>query len=121
MQREIGKTLLGESLYSPEDLKEAITVVKARIADSEERLEKLDSDMNQKQEMVEAILPAYRRFKSWVEEFDTADLDQKKMIACQLFDKIELGKDYNIIMHMNVTYQQFCSEWKSKNSNQVTA
>lgn len=71
--------------------------------------------------MVEAILPAYRRFKSWAEEFDTADLDQKKMIACQLFDKIELGKDYNIIMHMNVTYQQFCSEWKSKNSNQVTA
>ena len=121
LQREIGKTLLGESLYSPEDLKEAISVVKARIADSEERLEKLDSDMNQKKEMVEAILPAYRRFKSWAEEFDTADLDQKKMIACQLFDKIELGKDYNIIMHMNVTYQQFCSEWKSKNSNQVTA
>ena len=33
LQREIGKTLLGESLYSPEDLKEAISVVKARIAD----------------------------------------------------------------------------------------
>ena len=121
LQREIGKTLLGESLYSPEDLKEAINVVKIRIADSEERLEKLDSDMNQKKEMVEAILPAYRRFKSWAEEFDTADLEQKKIIACQLFDRIELGKDYNIIMHMNVTYQQFCSEWKSKNSNQVTA
>ena len=96
-------------------------MVKIRIADSEERLEKLDSDMNQKKEMVEAILPAYRRFKSWAEEFDTADLEQKKMIACQLFDRIELGKDYNIIMHMNVTYQQFCSEWKSKNSSQVTA
>ena len=121
LQREIGKTLLGESLYSPEDLKEAINVVKIRIADSEERLEKLDSDMNQKKEMVEAILPAYRRFKSWAEEFDTADLEQKKMIACQLFDRIELGKDYNIIMHMNVTYQQFCSEWKSKTSSQVTA
>lgn len=59
--------------------------------------------------------------QSWAEEFDTADLEQKKMIACQLFDRIELGKDYNIIMHMNVTYQQFCSEWKSKNSSQVTA
>ena len=96
-------------------------VRKIRIAESEERLEKLDSDMNQKKEMVEAILPAYRRFKSWAEEFDTADLEQKKMIAYRLFDRIELGKDYNIIMHMNVTYQQFCSEWKSKNSSQVTA
>ncbi|MCM1181416.1 MAG: recombinase family protein [Clostridium sp.] len=120
LQREIGKTLLGESFYSPEDLKEAINAVKSRIADNEERLEKLDSEMNQKKEMIEAILPAYRRFKSWAEEFDTADLEQKKMIACQLFDRIELGKDYNITIHMNITYQQFCSEWKSNIGSQAT-
>ena len=96
-------------------------MVKARIADNEERLEKLDSDMNQKKEIVEAILPAYRRFKGWAEEFDTASLEQKKMIACQLFDRIELGKDYNITIHMNVTYQQFCSEWKVKKDKQATA
>ncbi len=108
LQTEIGKTLLGDSLYTPEDLKEAISVVKTRIA---ERLEKLDCDMSQKKEMVEAVLPAYRRFKSWAEEFDEADFEQKKMIACQLFDRIELGKDYQLILHMNVTYKQFCSEW----------
>ena len=86
-------------------------MVKARIADSEERLEKLDSDMNQKKEMVEAILPAYRRFKSWAEEFDTADLDQKKMIACHLFKRIEVGRDYKISVELNMSYQQLCSEW----------
>jgi site-specific DNA recombinase len=111
LQTEIGKTLLGDSLYTPEDLKEAISVVKTRIAEGEERLEKLDCDMSQKKEMVEAVLPAYRRFKSWAEEFDEADFEQKKMIACQLFDRIELGKDYQLILHMNVTYKQFCSEW----------
>ena len=80
LQTEIGKTLLGESIYTPEDLKEAIKVVKARVADGEERLEKLDSEMSRKKEMTEAVLPAYRRFKSWSEEFDTASLEQKKMI-----------------------------------------
>ncbi|MCD8197934.1 MAG: recombinase family protein [Lachnospiraceae bacterium] len=113
LQTEIGKTLLGDSLYTPEDLKEAIGVVKTRIVDGENDLEKLDSEMSQKKEIAEAVLPAYRRFKSWAEEFDAADLEQKKMIACQLFDRIELGKDYTITFHMNVTYQQFCPGWNT--------
>ncbi len=111
LQAEIAKTLLGESLYTPEDLREAISVVKTRIAEAESKIEKLDSEMCQKEEMTKAVLPAYRRFKSWAEEFDTADLEQKKMISCQLFDRIELGKNYEITLHMNVTYKQFCSEW----------
>lgn len=114
LQMEIGKTLLGDSLYTPDDLQEAIKVIKKRIADGEEQLAKLDSEMGQKKEMVEAVLPAYRRFKSWAEEFDTATLEQKKMIACQLFDRIELGKDYTIFLHMNVTYKQFCSKWNTE-------
>lgn len=36
LQEEIGKTLLGESLYTPEDLKEAINTIKMRIAEGEE-------------------------------------------------------------------------------------
>lgn len=111
LQMEIGKTLLGDSLYSPDDLKEAISVIKERIADGEEKLEKLESEMMEKKEMAEAVLPAYRRFKTWAEEFDCADLEQKKMIACQLFDRIELGKGYQLTVYMNVTYKQFCSEW----------
>ncbi len=112
--------MLGDSLYSPEDLKEAINVIKERIADGEGRLEKLENDMLEKKEMVETILPAYRRFKTWAEEFDTADLEQKKMIACQLFERIEIGKDYRLTIYMNVTYKQFCSEW-AKGYKEMTA
>ena len=119
LQMEISRTLLGDSLYSPQDLQEAISVVRQRISQGEEQLEKLDSEMNQQKEMVEAVLPAYRRFKSWAEEFDTATLEQKKMIACQLFDRVELGKDYQITIHMNVTYKQFCSEWEAEYSQRT--
>ena len=66
LQVEISKTLLGDSLYSPEDLKEAIKVIK------------------------------------------------QKMIACQLFDRVELGNGYQITIHMNITYKQFCSDWGTK-------
>ena len=111
LQEEIGKTLLGESLYTPEDLKEAINMIKTRITEGEEQLQKLDHDMLQEKEMTEAVLPAYKRFKSWAEEFDTASKEQKKMIACQLFERIELGKGYKLTLQMNITYKQFCSEY----------
>ena len=35
------------------------------------------------------------------------------MIACQLFKRVEVGRDYRISVELNMTYQQFCSEWDS--------
>ncbi|MCM1234958.1 MAG: hypothetical protein NC489_33080 [Ruminococcus flavefaciens] len=59
--------------------------------------------------------PTYNQFKSWTEEFDTATLEQKKMIACHLFKRIEVGRDYKISVELNMSYQQFCSEWGDGN------
>lgn len=36
---------------------------------------------------------------------------QKKMIACHLFKRIEVGRDYKISVELNMSYQQLCSEW----------
>lgn len=43
------------------------------------------------------------------------------MIAYQLFDRVELGKDYKITIHMNVTYKQFCSELDMEQYSPKTA
>ena len=111
-QLEIGKTLLGDSIYTPVDLQDAIKVVKNRIAEDEEKLAKMDEQFSHQEEMIKSIMPAYKKFKSWAEEFDSASLDQKKMIACQLFDRIELGKGYTLNIKLNVRYGQFCEDWK---------
>ena len=113
LQLEIGKTLTGDSIYSPEDLTEAIKVLKSRIEDGEEKLRKLQDEENEQRRGVDAISPAFNQFKSWADEFDTATLEQKKMIACQLFKRIEVGRDYAVSVELNMTYQQFCSEWKN--------
>ena len=46
--------------------------------------------------------------KSWAEEFNQCNLNQKKMIACQLF---EISKDYSIHVEVNLTYKQFLENW----------
>ncbi len=114
LQNEIANSLAGESAYSPEDLNSAIKTVRARVEEGERKLEDMDEEMEQNTRSIESVMPAYRQFKSWAEEFDTACMEQKKMIACQLFDRIELGRDYTITLTMNVTYQQFCPEWEDE-------
>ena len=121
LQLEIGKTLTGDSIYSPEDLSQAIQAIKARVSEGEEKLAGLKAEETQKKLGIDMITPAYNQFKSWAEEFDTATLEQKKMIACNLFRRIEVGRDYKITVELNMTYQQFCSEWSEGSFLDTTA
>ena len=112
LQLEIGKTLLGDSIYTPADLQDAIRVVKNRIAEDEEKIAQMDKQIFHQDDMLQSLMPAYRKFKGWAEEFDSASLEQKKMIACQLFDRVELGKGYTLNIKLNVSYEQFCEGWQ---------
>ena len=100
-------------MYSPEDLTQVLRTVKENIANGERELAKLKEEEAQKKQGIDLITPAYNQFKSWAEEFDTATLEQKKMIACYLFKRIEVGRDYQISVELNMTYQQFCTEWNN--------
>ena len=111
LQLEIAKALTGDSIYSPEDLSQAIQTIKQRITEAQEKLSGLRDEEVQKKQSIDFITPNYRQFKSWAEEFDTASLEQKKMIACHLFKRIEVSRGYHIAVELNVSYQQFCSEW----------
>lgn len=113
LQMEIARILTGDSVYSPEDLTQAIQTVKKRIEDAGIQLEKLKEEEAQKKQGIEMVTPAYKQFKSWAEEFDTATMEQKKMIACQLLKRVEVGRDYTISVELNMTYSQFCTEWNA--------
>lgn len=115
LRGEISKSLTGESIYSSEDLSIALDKLKSRISDDEETLEKLRVEADQKKLLAASVMPAYRQFRSWVEEFEDASLETKKMIACQLFSRVEVGKGDRIKVTMNMTYRQSVSEWGVEN------
>ena len=80
LQLEIGKTLTGDSLYSPEDLTQAIKVLKTRIEEAKNQLEELKREEENRRRGVEMKTPAYNaynQFKSWADEFDSATMEQK--------------------------------------------
>lgn len=81
----------------------------------------LYGEENEETQKVQSVLPAYQEFKSWADEFESASLEQKKMIAGHLFKRVEVSKvignrDCKVSVEMNMTYRQFCKEW-STNEN----
>ena len=113
LRLEIGKSLIGESVYSQEDLATAITSLRKRISDAQEKLESLRQDNAAKKAISDSIIPTYRQFKTWAEEFDGAPLEMKKMIASRLFSRVEIGKGYTINLELDIAFKTFCDEWVS--------
>lgn len=111
LQREIGKTLIGESEYSIDDLTSAIRAVKEKIAGEESELKELMDEEAVKKAYTESIIPEHRRIKNWGEEFELAPMATKKLIASQLFSRVEVGKGYKVRVEINMTYRQFIKEW----------
>ena len=50
----------------------------------------------------------YQRFLGWANEFDTASTEQKKMIICALCNRIEVSRDYEVKIVIDMDYEQFC-------------
>lgn len=113
MELEIGKVLTGESEFSVTHLNRAISKLEIRIEEIKAELKELEEEEEKQVRSIEAVIPAYDQFKSWADEFDQAPIEQKKMIACQLFTRIEVEKEYVIHVELNLTYKQFCTEWKN--------
>lgn len=111
LQLEIGKCLLGDSVYNPEDLSNAIKTLRIRIDESENKLNELKNEESEKRAVSDSIIPTYQRFKTWADEFEASSFETKKMIANELFSRIEIGKGYSIHIEMNLTYKQFCEDW----------
>lgn len=111
LQQEIAKSLLGDSMYTSSDLSQALKTLREKIAETENRLSELQLEVQKEENFISDLLPSYRRLESWTKIFDIASIEQQRMIIGQLFKKIELGYGYQIICEMNMSYQQFCSEW----------
>lgn len=67
---------------------------------------------NKDHDTVRKIRNYYNDFLGWANEFELANIQRKRTILRQLIDKVEVGKGYEVTVHLNMSYAQFveCSE-----------
>lgn len=109
---EIANSLIGESVYSPEQLSAAINTMNQKVDNIKFQLETVQNEMENKKASMEKVKPTYERFTGWSNEFSMASTERKKMIISQLVSRIEISKGYKINLVLNIDYEQFCEGWE---------
>ena len=106
---EISKTLTGESIFTPEMVASGINEAKEELQKAEDKLAQLNYELNNTQGAMKKIDFYYDQFQGWADVFDKANLAQRKMILCQLIKEINVSKDYELDIVLDMNYSQFLS------------
>ena len=104
---EVGKALINESVFSVDIINQSINQSKTRLAELEEKIPKALKELNDQDGMLKNLDQYYDQFIGWADSFASASLEEKKMIICRLISRIEIGRDYNVHIVLNVNYSQF--------------
>lgn len=64
------------------------------------------------------VLPNELMPKVGLEKGDevTIEVYDNSFLICQLFKRVEVGRDYKVSVELNMTYKQFCNEWGNEAS-----
>lgn len=107
LKQEIASSLTGESSFSPELLSEQIQRTHDDIESMREHLIELEQALDFDQSVVDKLDSDHARLVGYAEMFDACDLDQKRMIICNLVDEIRVARGYQIELKLSFTLEQY--------------
>lgn len=96
LRQEVMRSLMGESDFDTDMLKEMLSRNKAEMSEATDRLAQLESEKETEGMRIKALTEQLRNICDWSEEFETATLEQKRMILVRMIEKITVDRDYNI-------------------------
>lgn len=119
-EAEVLRCLDGESGFTQEMLARLIAKAEAELRAARQEYAKVLQEAEDDRELAQKIKECYRQFCGWTEEFELAPLARKRMILSELLEKVEVGKGYQVTVHVKLTYKQFLelcqTEENSENS-----
>jgi site-specific DNA recombinase len=119
-ENEVLKCLDGQSSFTEGMLARLIAKAEGELKIARREYAAAISAENDEQEAAQKIKACYRQFCGWAEEFEMASLPRKRVILGQLFEKIEVGKGYEVTAHINMSYQQFINLGETDEIRQIT-
>lgn len=93
LNKEISKSILGESPFKPETLAQAIQNKEKEIQEINEKIEQLTKIVNEDKEKINNLKMLKQTIPLWWEMYEKAEIEEKKMMLSQILDRVEVGKD----------------------------
>ena len=107
LRQEVMRSLMGESCFEPDMLKEMLSKNKAELADAEARLASLEAEKDAESARIRTLSSQIQQIHDWAGEFDSANNDTKKMILARMIEKITVDRYYNIVIRFFISPESF--------------
>ena len=107
LRQEVMRSLMGESCFEPDMLKEMLSKNKAELADAEARLATLESEKDAEVARIRHLSSQIQQIHDWAKEFDSASNDTKKMILARMIERITVDRHYNIVIRFFISPESF--------------
>ena len=107
LQNEVVKSINGESKFEPAVLNELIAQTKDKIELATQKVDRHQSELDNRQQYLVNIQSDYNNLISWSEIFESSTPEAKKMIAAYLINNVKVTRGYNLDITLNVAFEQF--------------
>ena len=97
----------GTCVFTPEQVKKRMDIVQEKVDRLSKEIETLQIDMSEARTLSAEILAQHQQLLSWAELFDSASIDEKKVIASQMIKAVTLTRNYGIQIEFNISEAQF--------------
>lgn len=97
----------GTCVFSPEQIRRRMDTVQEMVAELAEQIGTLQDQAVESEVMAKEIKDSHQRLLSWADMFDTASVEEKKMIASYLIKAVILTRDYGIEVEFSVSEAQY--------------
>ena len=107
LKAEVIKCLQGESTFSKDILSELITDTEKNCNELAKLREKLETELEQSEELQAELCRSYDEIISWADLYDSASIEAKKMIVNSMIKRIDVFRDYKLKIEFNFDIKQF--------------
>ena len=107
LQSEIIKSLTGESAFTPEMLRPVIDAQESKYADLVKKLRAAEEEMRDSESNRLALSEKFDDMLEWSAMYSNADIAAKKMIVSRIIDRVDMFRDYEIRITLNISVEQF--------------
>lgn len=107
IEKEILKTLMGDSSLNTEVLNSMMSNVNERIDIAEKAIFDLRRENDYENKHFQQLSGQYQNILKWADTYDWAELDEKKMILAHLIERIEIRRGYCITVKFFIALEEF--------------
>lgn len=107
LRNEIVKAVNGESAFPLDLLSNIVQELEQKCAHLKEAYQAAQSESENAEKIMDEIQGTYNQFISWASIYDTASIQVKKMIVCQLIERVDVFRGYELKIKFSISVEQF--------------